>query len=203
MKSIENRKKMKKVLVINGGQKFLHSQGSLNRSIANLSIDYFKNREGFEVKSTFVDEDYDVNEEIEKFLWADVIIYHTPIWWFSIPFGFKHYLDQVLTNGHNKLYASDGRSSKSPKLNYGRGGLLQGKQYILTTSWNAPIEAFELEGELFEGTSVDNGPMYGFHKMNSFIGMEKLATYHLYDVMKDPQVESDFEKYTKLLDEVL
>lgn len=194
---------MKKVLVINGGQKFLHSEGSLNKSLATLSVDYFTNREGFEVKSTFVDEGYDVEEEIGKFVWADVIIYHTPVWWFSIPFGFKKYLDEVLTNGHGKLYDSDGRSSKNPKLNYGRGGLLKGKKYILTTSWNAPKEAFELKGELFEGTSIDNGPMYGFHKMNSFIGLEKLTTYHFYDVMKDPKVEEDFKNYTSLLDEVV
>lgn len=194
---------MKKVLVINGGQKFLHSEGSLNKSLANLSFDYFKNREGFEVKATFVDNGYDIEEELRKFEWADVVVYHTPIWWFSIPFGFKKYLDEVLTNGHNRLYASDGRSSKSPKLNYGRGGLLSPKQYILTTSWNAPKEAFEQEGELFEGTSIDNGPMYGFHKMNSFIGLEKLTTFHFYDVMKDPQIEEDFKQYTKLLDEVL
>ena len=28
-----------------------------------------------------------------EFVWADVIIYHTPIWWFQVPNGFKKYID--------------------------------------------------------------------------------------------------------------
>jgi putative NADPH-quinone reductase len=36
------------------------------------------------------------------------------------------------------MWTSDGRDSENPEINYGTGGLLQGKQYILTTSWNAP-----------------------------------------------------------------
>ncbi|AZQ62851.1 flavodoxin family protein [Flammeovirga pectinis] len=194
---------MKKILVINGAQKFLHSQGSLNKSITELSVNYLENREGFEVKFTNVDDTYIIEEEVEKFVWADVIIYHTPIWWFSIPFGFKKYIDEILTHGENKIYVSDGRHRVEPKLHYGTGGLLKGKKYILTTSWNAPEEAFTLENEFFDQKSVDEGAMFGFHKMNSFIGLEKLGTYHFYDVMKDPKIEQDFKNYTALLDELL
>ncbi|MBB6459789.1 NAD(P)H-dependent oxidoreductase [Flammeovirga kamogawensis] len=194
---------MKKILVINGAQKFLHSQGSLNKSITELSVNYFEKRDGFEVKFTNVDDEYFIEEEVEKFVWADVIIYHTPIWWFSIPFGFKKYIDEILTHGENKIYVSDGRHRVEPKLHYGTGGLLKGKKYFLTTSWNAPEEAFTLENEFFDQKSVDEGAMFGFHKMNSFIGLEKLGTYHFYDVMKDPKIEQDFKKYTALLDELL
>jgi len=84
--------------------------------------------EGFQVKTTQVREAYDIKEEVEKFVWADLIIYHTPIWWFQLPFGFKQYLDEVFTEGHqNGIYKSDGRSRTNPHLNYGTGGMMQGK----------------------------------------------------------------------------
>ncbi|ANQ47672.1 NAD(P)H-dependent oxidoreductase [Flammeovirga sp. MY04] len=191
---------MKKVLVINGSQKFMHSKGSLNIHITQFSEDYLKNHPDTEVKVTNIDLGYDIQEEVEKFVWADVIIYHTPIWWFSIPFAFKKYLDEILTNGEGKIYNSDGRHRVDPKLNYGTGGLLKGKEYILTTSWNAPEEAFTLKNEFFEEQSVDAGPMFGFHKMNQFIGLSGAFSYHFYDVMKDPHIEENLAEYKELLD---
>ena len=99
-------------------------------------------------------------EEIEKFIWLDIVIYHTPIWWFSIPFNFKKYLDEVLTAGYgNGLLTSDGRNLKNPEINYGTGGLLYGKQYILTSSGNVPQGAFTLPNEFFKEISVENGPL--------------------------------------------
>ncbi|OHX68273.1 NAD(P)H-dependent oxidoreductase [Flammeovirga pacifica] len=192
---------MKKVLVINGSQKFMHSKGALNIAISKFSVDYLTNHPGVEVQFTHIDNKYDVEEEVAKFVWADVIIYHTPIWWFSIPFNFKKYLDEILTNGEGKIYNSDGRHRVEPKLHYGTGGLLKGKEYILTTSWNAPEEAFTLENEFFEGHSVDQGPMFGFHKMNQFIGLNNAFSYHFYDVMKDPHIEENLEEYKGLLDQ--
>jgi modulator of drug activity B len=191
---------MKKIFVINGGQKFGHSGGRFNQTIAKETLDFFQNKEGFEVKTTDVNHEYNPAEEVKKFVWADVIIYHTPIWWFQLPHGFKKYIDVVFTEGHDKgIYKSDGRSSKNPAINYGTGGMLHGKQYMVTTSWNAPKEAFTLPGEFFGETSVDNGPLFGFHRMNAFTGMKSLESLHFHDVMKGANVESDLEVYKKHL----
>jgi modulator of drug activity B len=124
------------------------------------------------------------------------IIYHTPIWWFQLPHAFKKYIDVVFTEGHNNgIYKSDGRPSKNPAINYGTGGMLHGRKYMVTTSWNAPKEAFTLPGEFFNETSVDNGPLFGFHRMNAFTGMESLESLHFHDVMKVSNLDSDLEKY--------
>jgi modulator of drug activity B len=191
---------MKKIFVINGGQKFGHSGGKFNETIAQETITFFENNADFEVKTTDVNADYNPSEEVEKFVWADVVIYHTPIWWFQLPHGFKKYIDVVFTEGHNKgIYHSDGRSSKNPTLNYGTGGMLHGKKYLVTTSWNAPKEAFILPGEFFNQTSVDNGPLFGFHHMNAFTGMTPLESIHFHDIEKNADVPRDLETYRKHL----
>nr|WP_273273733.1 NAD(P)H-dependent oxidoreductase [Maribacter polysiphoniae] len=104
---------MKNIFIINGSHPFAHSGGRFNETLFTNTISYFDTREEFEVKFTQVGENYNVKEEVEKFKWADIVIYHTPIWWFQIPFGFKKYIDEVFTEGHqNGIYASDGRSRK-------------------------------------------------------------------------------------------
>ena len=192
---------MKKIFVINGAPKFAHSGGEFNKTLTDWTIDYFKNNKGYEVKTTDINDSYKPEEEVEKFVWADVIIYHTPIWWFQLPNDLKKYIDEVFTAGHqNGIYFSDGRRSANPTRNYGTGGLLQGRKYMLTTTWNAPIEAFTLEDEFFKQHSVDDGVMFGFHRMNAFIGLEPLKSFHFYDVMKNPNIELSEKNYKAHLD---
>ena len=90
---------MKKIFIINGGQKFGHSGGRFNETIFKSNFRIFLNQKEFEVKSTDINDEYNPAEEVEKFVWADVIIYHTPIWWFQLPHGFKQYIDVVFTEG--------------------------------------------------------------------------------------------------------
>ncbi|MCI0921368.1 NAD(P)H-dependent oxidoreductase [Sphingobacterium rhinopitheci] len=194
---------MKNILVINGGQVLAHSGAKYNTTITEVTLDFFNNKEGFEVKSTQIAAGYDCAVEVDKYVWADVIIYHTPIWWFQLPYDFKKYIDLVFTEGYGSLYRSDGRKSENPAVNYGTGGLLQGKKYLLTTSWNAPKEAFTLPGEFFGQKSVDEGPLYGFHKMNEFIGMSALPSFHFHDVEKNNKMEADINAWIAHLENVI
>lgn len=194
---------MKKIFIINAGLRFAHSGGEFNKTLTSWSIDYFEKEKGYEVKYTDLNTDYDPNEEVQKFVWADVIIYHTPIWWFQVPNGFKKYIDEVFTAGHqNGIYFSDGRRSANPTRNYGTGGLLQGRKYMLTTTWNAPVEAFTIKDEFFKQHNVDEGVMFGFHRMNAFVGLEPLESFHFYDVMKNPNIEVSKETYYQHLKKI-
>ena len=191
---------MKNIFIINGSHPFAHSGGKFNQTLFENTQNFFQNREEFALKTTQVGSNYDPKEEVEKYKWADIIIYHTPIWWFQIPFGFKEYIDTVFTEGHqNGIYASDGRSRTNPDINYGTGGLLHGKRYILTTSWNAPKAAFTLENEFFDQRSVDDGALFGFHKMNAFTGMKLLDTHHFHDMEKNADVPKELENYNSFL----
>lgn len=189
-------KEMKKILIINAGQQFAHSNGAFNERVSEETLAYFQSQSGVETKLTTVAAGYDPAAEVAKFVWADYVIYHTPIWWFQLPFGFKKYIDEVFTAGHqNGIYHSDGRRSAHPEINYGTGGLLQGTKYLLTTSWNAPHTAFTLTGEFFGQRSVDDGPLFGFHRMNAFAAMEPLQSFHFHDVEKNADVERDMKLY--------
>ena len=192
---------MKNILILNGGHPFAHSPGAFNKTLLETTEAFFTAKKGYTVRTTQVAESYELQEEVEKFTWADLIIYHTPIWWFQLPFGFKTYLDKVLTHGHQKgMYESDGRTRKNPAINYGTGGSLHGKKYIITTSWNAPEEAFTLAGEFFDQKSVDEGVLFGFHKMNQFLGLEHLDSKHFHDVEKNADVPKALQDYTAFLE---
>lgn len=194
---------MKKILIINAGQHFGHSGGRFNQTVTAETIAFFSDQQQVQVKQTNISDGYVLKEEVEKFVWADVIIYHTPIWWFQVPHGFKKYIDEVFTAGHNKgIYHSDGRKSENPKINYGTGGMLHGRLYMLTTSWNAPETAFTLPGEFFNEHSVDEGPLFGFHRMNAFTGMQPLKSFHFHDVEKNANIERDMKKYRTHLNQV-
>ncbi|MDU5167949.1 MAG: NAD(P)H-dependent oxidoreductase, partial [Haemophilus parainfluenzae] len=56
-----------------------------------------------------IDAGYDIEAEIEKFLWMDAVIWQMLGWWMHEPWTVKKYIDEVLTAGHGKLYHSDGR----------------------------------------------------------------------------------------------
>ena len=184
-----------KVFIINGGQKFGHSGGRFNETIFQESIRFFNQHPDFEIKTTNINEEYNPSEEVEKYVWADVVIYHTPIWWFQLPHELKKYIDIVFTEGYNKgIYRSDGRSSANPTINYGTG-TLHGRKYMLTTSWNAPKEAFTLPNEFFMERSVDDGPLFGFHRMNAFTGMTPLDSMHFHDVEKNSNIVRDMSLY--------
>jgi modulator of drug activity B len=185
-----------KIFVINGGQVFGHSGGRFNKTIFAVTLDFFSKNPAFEVRSTDINEDYDPAREVENYVWADVVIYHTPIWWFQLPHGLKKYIDVVFTEGHQKgIYRSDGRNSVNPAINYGTGGTLHGRKYMVTSSWNAPATAFTLPGEFFKEHSVDEGVLFGFHRMNAFTGMEPLEGMHFHDVEKNADIERDIKAY--------
>lgn len=192
-----------KIFVINGGQIFGHSGGRFNKTIFDTTIQFFQEREGFEIRFTDINNDYDPEEEVKNYVWADVIIYHTPIWWFQVPNGFKKYIDVVFTEGHQKgIYNSDGRSAANPQINYGTGGTLHGKKYMVTSSWNAPATAFTIPGEFFNEHSVDEGVLFGFHRMNAFTGMKPLEGIHFHDVEKNADVVNDLKRYIKHLNTI-
>ena len=189
----------KNVFLINGHQTWEISPGKLNKSFIDLAREKFT-ANGYEIKYTHIEDEYNVSEEVEKFLWADIIIFQTPVYWMSVPWGFKQYIDEVYMAGYGKLFDDDGRS-RSEDSKYGSGGMLKGKKYMLSTTWNAPLEAFTDSDQFFEGKGVD-GAFFPFHKSQEFIGLEQVPTFACYDVLKNPDIDNDFERFKSHLKQV-
>lgn len=110
----------------------------------------------------------------------------------------KKYIDEVFTAGHGSLYSSDGRTRADAGKKYGSGGLIKGKKYLLSLTWNAPLEAFTDPDQFFHGVGVD-GVYLHFHKANQFLGMEALPTFICNDVIKQPDIEADIARYREHL----
>ncbi|MGN3439696.1 NAD(P)H-dependent oxidoreductase [Proteus penneri] len=175
---------MTNAFIINAAKEFDGSEGKLNDHLTQVATDLLSSHQ-INVQSTRIDDGYDNNEEVDKYLWADVIIYQMPAWWMEGPWILKKYID-------------DGRTRKDPSKKYGSGGLLQGKKYLLSVTWNAPFESFEEQEQFFEGKGID-AVYFPFHKANQFLGMEGLKTFGMFDVVKQPQIEQDVEAYKKHL----
>jgi len=188
------------ILIINGAKAFAHSNGQLNDTLTDFAQRHLTQL-GHDIKVTRTDCDYDIQAEIDKYVWADVVIYQMPGWWMGAPWTMKKYIDDVFTIGHGVLYANDGRSRSDTAKKYGSGGLIQGKKYMLSLTWNAPMQAFTDPEQFFEGVGVD-GVYLPFHKANQFLGMQSLPTFIANDVIKMPDVPSYLDAYKAHLDQV-
>ena len=131
---------MSTILIINAHHAYPLAEGRLNRSRIQMADEILKSK-GHETRVVRVDDGYDVEQEIENHQWADVILLQTPVNWMGVPWTFKKYMDEVYTAGMDgRLCEGDGRHSDAPKKNYGAGGSLSGKQYMLSLTFNAPEE---------------------------------------------------------------
>ena len=84
-----------KVLVLDAGFAQVPGNGKLNNSLAEEAAKYLQSK-GHEVKITHMPQGYKAEEEVEKFNWADVIFFQTPVWNMSLPGPAKQYFDAVL-----------------------------------------------------------------------------------------------------------
>ena len=191
---------MKNILLVNGAKTFAHSNGQLNDTLTELAQEVLLDL-GHQVQVTRADSEYDAKAEVEKFLWADSVIYQMPGWWMGAPWTVKKYIDDVFTEGHGSLYANDGRSRADASKKYGSGGLIHDKNYMLSLTWNAPMDAFNDAEQFFHGVGVD-GVYLPFHKANQFLGMQTLPTFIVNDVIKAPEVEAYMAQYRKHLTQV-
>ena len=76
---------------------------------------------------------------------------------------------------------------------------------MLTTSWNAPQTALTLEGEFFDRHTVDE-VLFGFHKMNQFVGMKRIEGFHFHDLEKnatEERIDCYHQEYTAHINEVI
>jgi hypothetical protein len=70
------------------------SEGKLNLAFMDLAKAFFVER-GHQVAETFVERGYDPEEEVKKHAAADLVILQTPVNWFSAPWIYKKYVDEV------------------------------------------------------------------------------------------------------------
>ncbi|AWG26971.1 flavodoxin [Flavobacterium kingsejongi] len=179
------------------------SEGLLNDAFTQKAKDFFK-AHNYEVIVTKVEEGYDADEEVEKHLQADIIILQTPINWFGAPWIYKKYVDEVFNSGlHSaKFLSGDGRTREDTTRQYGTGGKMQGKKFMVSSTWNAPSESFgNPDQQLFKGAGTSD-LLLQITSNYRFCGVEIMQDYNCFDIFKDGDIAKDLEHYPKHLEKV-
>ena len=132
----------------------------------------------------------DIADEISKLKEADVLIFHFPLWWSSVPAILKGWLDRVFAMG----VAWDGRGQVFSE------GLLRGKQALIVTNAAEPSENYKADGA-HRGT-VEQMLHPILHGTLAYCGMDILQPYITYDILNKTvdQREQLIELYRAHLD---
>ena len=105
-------------------------------------------------------------EEMDKLVWADLVIFQFPLWWFSLPAILKGWVDRVFAMG----------------FSYGGGqryatGIFRGKRGMLAMTTGGPPSSYAAGGS--------HGDLHQLlmpiqHGMFAFVGMDVLPPFVAY-----------------------
>lgn len=156
---------------------------------------------GHQVKIVRADSDYDIKEEVQNFVWADVVIWQMPGWWMGAPWTVKNIWMMSLPKVTvRSMPAMAARVPMPLKVRFRRSGAGE-KIYAVTDVERADGSIYRKD-QFFHGVGVD-GVYLPFHKANQFTGMDALPTFIANDVIKMPDVPRYTAEYRKHLSEIL
>lgn len=181
---------MSTLLLILGKETRAFAKGRYNQGLFEAAIETLN--KAYNLSTTVVEDGYEVAEEITKFKQAEAVIFQYPVYWFMMPSALKRYIDDVYAYGEFFGH-TDG--------SYGSGGLMQGKKFMLSTTWNAPIEPFGDPDSFLEGLSV-NDVLMPMRKSQEFCGLVELPHFSCHNVIKEPNFSADRDRYVQHLQTV-
>ena len=191
-----------KVLIVNAHLNYPGwSEGKLNLTFLDAAKVFFTER-GHQILETLVEHGYSPDEEVQKHVSADLVILQTPVNWFGAPWIYKKYVDEVFNAGLAKkiLLDGDGRTRQDPSRQYGTGGKMQGRKFMISATWNAPRETFDNpDSVLYGGKGVADLflPITSNYK---FCGYDILPAFGVFNIFKSPDIPGALENYKRHLE---
>ena len=130
----------------------------------------------------------DIAAEQEKTRWADVLVFHFPMWWLGPPAILKGWFDRVLTQG----FAFGVKDPDGVTLRYGDGGL-SGRRAMVVTSIGARESGFGPRG--IHG-HIDDILFPLHHGTFWYTGMDALPPFVVYgaDRLTEDQYAAEAER---------
>ena len=133
----------------------------------------------------------EVEQELEKLEWCDLMIWQFPLWWFGLPAILKGWADRVLamgrTYGYGRIYEK---------------GVFQGKRALLSLTTGGGNEHYEKGGF--------NGDIHGILRpiqrgIFEFVGFSVLAPHIVYGAahMTGDQREAALAAYARRLQSIV
>jgi NAD(P)H dehydrogenase (quinone) len=108
----------------------------------------------------------ELKEEMDKFLWADFVIFQFPLWWFSLPAILKGWVDRVFAMGFSYDIGAA----------YDKGFFPQ-KRGMLALTTGAPAQTYGPEGR---NGDIDEILLPINRGMLHYLGLEVLAPFIAY-----------------------
>ena len=151
----------------------LHAHPYPSRSVVTRALlGTLSSLPGARVRSLYElypDFDIDVQAEQQALQKADLVIWLTPVHWYSVPALLKHWFDQVLTHGW--AYGSDAQA-------------LRGKAAWWVASAGAPPQAYTAEG--MHGRAFDDYAV-SIEQIARYCGMHSLPHWVVHGGHRLPQ----------------
>ncbi|WP_194438921.1 NAD(P)H-dependent oxidoreductase [Vibrio fluminensis] len=129
----------------------------------------------------------EIEAEIQKLEWCDLVIFQFPLWWFGMPAMLKGWVDRVFAMG--RTYGG-GR--------FYQDGVYQGKKAMLSVTMGGPEEAYIIDG--WNGDL--NGILRPIHRgILEFNGFSVLAPHAVYGPARKTEQEriNDLDIYAQRL----
>lgn len=96
----------------------------------------------------------------------------------------------------------DGRTPNDLSKQYGSGGKLQGKKFLLSLTMNTPKAAFnDADQRLYAGRSIED-LFSSTTTVYKFCGFDILPVFGSFDVIKAPQIREDKVRLRQYLAEL-
>lgn len=135
----------------------------------------------------------DIQAEIDKVLWCDLLILQFPLWWFSVPAIMKGWFDRVFANG--LMYGQLGR--------FNHGGL-KGRRAMVSTTTGCYPDMVAAGGIMGHLDAILWHLNYG---TLSYVGFDVLAPYVTWSARYSSQAElemhlCDYAQRLRTLDAV-
>ena len=161
------------ILLVTAGYSIFDAKGQLNGYLAYLTENNLTTK-GHKVKvSDTTKASYDVDREVAKLLWADTIIYFTPIMWFNMPAPMVKWLDEILLYEKTFVITDE----------YGEGGQVPAEKFMIVTTSN--MKSSDLgKGFVLKDTPHIDGVLQPLIMTNNYLSIrEQLPTFHADNVI--------------------
>jgi len=189
MRKLIVKGRMMKVLIVAAGYSIFDARAQLNGFLAYLTEKFFLDNK-HEVKISDVSKDsLNIEREITKLLWAETIIYITPLMWFNMPFPLVKWLDEVLV--YNKTFVITDE--------YGEGGLVPADKFMIVTTSN--MKSSDLGGcKVLKDTPHIDGVLQPLIMTNNYLSIrDQKPTFHADNVIASETgwIEEAYLKHMK------
>lgn len=117
------------ILIINGYTPHPDANGTLTQTLVGDSLQALSAKHAVRLSTVT---DYRVTDEYNKWRWADLVLFHFPVYWYAMPWRLKRYVDEVL--GNHLFYEYDDNGAPV--------ALMPGKQFSTLVTLAAGQDTF-------------------------------------------------------------